>query len=86
VPRRTQFPWYYLILGLAAIGLISRLVHSPTSFIIPVLVIGLVWYFYKAPPRWFIRRVSPSRPRASKKPPKKKRKKHRFQVINGNKK
>ena len=86
MPRRTRFPWHYLILGLAFIGLISKFIISPTSLIIPILVIGLIYYFYKSPPRWFIRLVSPSYHRAYKTPPKKKRKKHRFHVINGNKK
>ena len=85
MPRR-NFPWHYLILGLAVIGLISRFIQNPISLIIPVLVIGLIYYFYKFPPRWFIRLVIPSYRHAYKTPKKKKRKKHRFHVIKGNKK
>lgn len=88
MPRRTYFPWHYLILGLAAIGLVSQMIKSPTTLILIVVVIGVIYYFYKSPPRWLMRLGNPSyyQPPKPRKPVKKKRKKNPFHVINGNKK
>lgn len=43
----------YVIIGLIAIGLLSRIARNPSAAIIPILVFGGVFLLYKYPPhRW----------------------------------
>ncbi|MBA4494958.1 hypothetical protein ACFO25_01780 [Paenactinomyces guangxiensis] len=83
--------WHYLILALVAVGFFTELIRSPFSIIVPLLIIGTIYYLYKFPPRWLLQITSSSRPVVRRtnhlskgKPETKKRR--RFRVINGNKK
>jgi len=81
--------WQYAILGLVALGFLVQLFQSPMSILIPLIIIGLVYYLYKFPPRWLLRLSSSSRPFSFSqrhKQKKSKRKKRPFRVIDGNKK
>ncbi|SEN23759.1 hypothetical protein [Lihuaxuella thermophila] len=86
----TSKGWHYLLISLVAIGFFVELFRSPLSIIIPLLIIGIVYYLYKFPPRWLLRMGSVSRPafpRNNKSKSKTSKKKRRpFRVIDGNKK
>jgi hypothetical protein len=82
--------WHYLILSFVVIGFITQLINDPISIILPLCIIGLVYYLYKFPPRWLLRMSSSSRPvtfrkKVNKEQPSKK-KRRPFRVIQGNKK
>ncbi|MFS1512144.1 hypothetical protein VQL36_06885 [Chengkuizengella sp. SCS-71B] len=74
---------FYVILGLIAIGIVSSAFTNPGSFVIPLLVFGLVFYLYKFPPKKYRNRKYEKVVKFQKK--QKKRRKHRFKVIDGNK-
>lgn len=67
----------YVVLALLGIGLIAQFVKNPGAMIIPVVVLGVVFYLYKFPPR----RFGPSGKRVNIKP----KRRTSFKVIQGNK-
>ncbi|MEX2415854.1 MAG: hypothetical protein WD424_06900 [Paenibacillaceae bacterium] len=71
----------YIIFGLIAIGILTRI----QSFWIPLLIFGIVFYLYKFPPKQFQRGQRNSSRRSSGSP-KTNTKKSMFRVIKGNKK
>lgn len=82
--RRRHSVIAYLIFGLAAIGILSKLLASPSTMLIPLLVLGGVFLLYKFPPRGVRfrgtrpgRRTDVHRSKASRKAA--------FRVIRGNK-
>ncbi|NDI34158.1 hypothetical protein [Chengkuizengella sediminis] len=76
---------FYVILGLIVIGIVSSAFTNPGSFIIPLLVFGLVFYLYKFPPKRYRNRKYENVVKLQKEQKRKKRKKHKFKVIDGNK-
>lgn len=40
----------YIVLALAAVGVFYQLLRNPSTMIIPVVVLGLIFLFYKFPP------------------------------------
>ncbi|MBD1373215.1 hypothetical protein IC620_12740 [Hazenella sp. IB182357] len=88
---RFSRPWHYVILILIAIGFITQLFRSPFSILIPLLLIGIVIYFYKHPPSWMVRYTSTNYRNPSPNAKTKARKRHtdtnkrNFRVIDGKK-
>ncbi|WP_166239126.1 hypothetical protein [Paenibacillus turpanensis] len=41
----------YIIAGLIVIGVLELFLRNPSGMLIPLLVFGLVFYFYKNPPK-----------------------------------
>ncbi|MGA9174550.1 MAG: hypothetical protein WBZ33_11330 [Thermoactinomyces sp.] len=79
--------WHYIILGLAGLGFLVQLIQAPFSILLPVIIIALIYFLFKTPPRWLLKFTSPHSPIVKKTKNKKARKKKRpFQVIDGNKK
>jgi hypothetical protein len=84
--------WHFLILALIVIGIIVQFVRAPQTILIPLIIVGIVFYLYKRPPIWLQKmafrgsRPSIAPPQPSKRSPNKKKKRYRFRVINGNKK
>ncbi|MDP5275685.1 hypothetical protein [Chengkuizengella axinellae] len=77
---------FYVILGLIVIGFLGSAFTNPKSFIIPLLVFGLVFYLYKFPPRRYRNNHNYKNvAKIQKKQQRKKRRKHKFKVIDGNK-
>lgn len=83
----TKKGWHWIVVGLIVIGLIVQLISSPLSIIIPIVLIGVVYYLYKRPPSWLQRLAyrSCSKNFYAHKPTKKKQQ-YRFRVIDGKKK
>jgi hypothetical protein len=77
--RRKQPILTYVVFGLIAIGILSGLFTSPSSFLIPVIIFGAVFLLYKYPPNTW--KKSSGYGTRFKKPPK--RKNATFRVING---
>ena len=48
--RRRSTMFAYIIFGLIAIGLLANLLTRPSTMLIPLLVLGIVFYLYKFPP------------------------------------
>ncbi|SHE46095.1 hypothetical protein SAMN05444392_101560 [Seinonella peptonophila] len=88
----TQKGWHFLVLALFAIGFIVELIQHPISIILPLVLIGVIYYLYKFPPAWLIRLSTRTdrrfiHPRSQpQKAINKRAKKHSFRVINGKKK
>lgn len=82
--------WHFTILILIMIGLIVQLVTSPGSILIPLVILGIVYYLYKRPPMWLQRMAFHGNPPYSKHQAKSrkqsKKKTYRFRVIDGKKK
>lgn len=72
----------YLIFGLVAVGILSKLFSSPTTMLVPLLVLGGVFLLYKYPPRGMRHRSTRSNHRTHRS---KTSKKAAFRVIRGNK-
>ncbi|MBU7317127.1 MULTISPECIES: hypothetical protein [Paenibacillus] len=71
----------YVIFGLIAIGILASVLSNPGTFIIPILVFGVIFFLYKFPPnRW----RQPKRPSSSRFQ-KGKRRNATFRVIQGSK-
>lgn len=79
----------YVIFGLIAVGILSRLFHSPQGFIIPIAVFGIVFLLYKFPPKRYRRGSSSVRsqrnPADKSKPRTKGKRNNPFRVIEGHK-
>ncbi|MDQ0417429.1 hypothetical protein J2Z48_001602 [Croceifilum oryzae] len=71
-----------IILGLIAIGIMSALRESFWNVVGWIGFIGIIFYLYKKPPIW-LQRISGHIPATS---TKRKKKSHRFKVIDGSKK
>lgn len=82
--------WHWIIVTLILIGIVVQLIQSPLTLIIPVVIIGIVYYLYKKPPRWLQRLAFSRNPKApfhvQSKYQAPKKKKYRFRVIDGKKK
>ncbi|MFD1422227.1 hypothetical protein [Laceyella sacchari] len=78
--------WHYLVLAFVLFGAVIEFIQQPSRLLLPALVIGIVIYLYKFPPRWLLRLGSMRSPLASKqaKTHPRKRKKYPFRVIEGN--
>lgn len=76
------------ILSLAAIGLLIQFITSPLSIILPIIIIGLIYYLYKWPPVWLQRLAYRNRSSFNIFPRTVDKKKNRypFRVIDGKKK
>lgn len=71
----------YVIFGLIAIGILASILSNPGTFMIPILVFGVIFFLYKFPPnRW----RQPKRPSSSRFQ-KGKRRNATFRVIQGSK-
>ncbi len=71
----------YVIFGLIAIGILASILSNPGTFMIPILVFGVIFFLYKFPPnRW----RQPKRP-SSARFQKGKRRNATFRVIPGSK-
>lgn len=79
---------HVLILSLAAIGLLIQFITSPLSIILPIVMIGLIYYLYKWPPAWLQRFAYRNRSSLNIYPRTVDKKKNRypFRVIDGKKK
>ncbi|WP_131847184.1 hypothetical protein [Baia soyae] len=71
-----------IILGLVAIGIMSALRESFWNVVGLIGFIGIICYLYKKPPIW-LQRISGHIPATS---TKRKKRSHRFRVIDGSKK
>lgn len=71
----------WMVLFFLLIGIGNRLLISPMSILVPLVIAGIVYYLYKYPPGWLCR-LSGSH--FSKKQTNKKRK-NPFKVISGKK-
>jgi hypothetical protein len=50
---RKQQIWFYVFVGLAAVGILNMMRINPMGVILPVVVIGVIFLLYKYPPsRW----------------------------------
>jgi uncharacterized membrane protein len=74
-----------VVLGLIVIGLIRNIVHSPSSYLIPLLVFAIIFLLYKFPPNGLIRRGSSKTSYTYQNKTKEKKKPSPFRVIQGNK-
>lgn len=74
----------YAIFGLAAVGIIANLFDRPATMLIPLLVLGIIFYLYKFPPRRGRRRYNGMRTERQASA-RKTSKKAKFRVIRGNK-
>jgi hypothetical protein len=54
--------WRFTIFALIGVGLLSVLRDQPGGIIFPLLLVGIIYFLYKHPPRWLMRFVFPSRP------------------------
>jgi uncharacterized protein YpmB len=51
--KQRQQLWFYVFVGLAAIGILNAITVNPMGVILPVVVIGAIFLLYKYPPsRW----------------------------------
>jgi hypothetical protein len=83
---RKRFPLSTkLILGLIVIGLISSIIKSPSSYMIPLLVFGAIFLLYKYPPNQIIRKGTSKTSYTYQNKSKEKKKPSPFRVIQGNK-
>ncbi|MCP3773294.1 hypothetical protein NLX71_08180 [Paenibacillus sp. MZ04-78.2] len=71
----------YVIFGLIAIGILASVLSNPGTFIIPILVFGVIFFLYKFPPSRWRQPKQPSSSRFQKG----KRRNATFRVIQGNK-
>lgn len=79
--------WHWMILGLIIIGIVVQFVSSPLSILLPIIIVGIVYYLYKRPPIW-LQRLAYRNHRHIFYPRPAKKNKHRypFRVIDGKKK
>lgn len=83
--------WHWIVVSLVFIGIVVQLIESPLTLIIPVVIIGIVYYLYKKPPYW-LQRLAFSRNTKipfhvqTKQHQAPKKRKYRFRVIDGKKK
>lgn len=84
----TRKGWHWVILSLIAIGLFAQFISSPLSIIIPIILIGMMYYLYKRPPVWLQRLAYRDRTQTiyRQKQTKKKKNQYPFRVIDGKKK
>ncbi|MFC7440941.1 hypothetical protein [Laceyella putida] len=81
--------WHVVVLAFVLFGAVIELMQHPEQLLLPIIIVGIVFYLYKFPPRWLLRLGSFSSPLATKRqanPKPKKRKKYPFRVIEGNNK
>jgi hypothetical protein len=43
-------PWYYVLFAFILVGIVFQLFNQPEQMIIPVVIFGAVFLFYKFPP------------------------------------
>ncbi len=67
----------YLVLALLCVGFISQFIKNPGAMIIPVAVLGVVFYLYKFPPRSFGQNRKDIQPKS--------KRRTNLKVIQGNK-
>ncbi|MEX2461983.1 MAG: hypothetical protein WD469_11955 [Paenibacillaceae bacterium] len=82
--RRFSIPTQ-LILGLIVIGLLSSIIRSPSSYLIPLFIFAAIFILYKYPPNRFIHRGSSKTTYTYQNKPREKKKPSPFRVIQGNK-
>lgn len=74
----------YIIFGLIAIGILSSFINRPSAMLIPIVVLGVVFYLYKFPPTRRSQKPRPGAGRGKQRNTKSPRK-STFRVIRGNK-
>jgi hypothetical protein len=82
--RRFSIP-AKLILGLIVIGLFSSIIHSPSSYLIPLFVFAAIYILYKYPPNGLIRKGRSKTSYTYQNKTREKKKPSPFRVIQGNK-
>jgi hypothetical protein len=82
--RRFSIPTL-LILGLIAIGLLRSIIHSFSSYLIPLLIFAAIFILYKYPPNRLIRKGSSRTTYTYQNKTREKKKPSPFRVIQGNK-
>lgn len=60
--------WRYTIFVLIGVGLLSVFSQKPGGILFPLLLVGIIYFLYKRPPRWLMRLVYPSRPHPPRRP------------------
>ncbi|MDB5056229.1 MAG: hypothetical protein JWM44_4279 [Bacilli bacterium] len=75
----------YIILALIAIGLLAKIISSPSSYIIPIVVFGIIFALYKFPPKRYDRGGANQSSYSYQGKPREKKKPTPFRVIQGNK-
>jgi len=76
----------YIIFTLITIGIFSSIIHSINSYLIPIIVFGLIFLLYKFPPnQWRGMHKKGKTTYTFKAKPNKKKKHSPFRVIDGNK-
>jgi hypothetical protein len=87
--RRRYSAFTIILLVLIGIGILTRLLTRPEAFLLPVVVLGIIFLLYKFPPhRWKSMNLSTSaKPKHyGYKQDSKAKRKNKFKVIQGNKK
>lgn len=86
--RRLSLP-DYIVYGLLALGILSRFMHNPAPFVIPILVFGIIFLLYTFPPDRFRKKgsvhVRNSGAASRKREQERQRRKSNFRVIYGTK-
>jgi hypothetical protein len=82
--RRFTLP-AYIIFALIVIGLFASIIHSPSSYLIPILVFGIIILLYKFPPKSLNRSRSAKTSYSFQGKTRDKKKPSPFRVIQGNK-
>jgi hypothetical protein len=76
----------YIIFALIAIGVLARLLASPGTLLIPVIVFGVVFLLYKFPPARIKRQFHTAFSGKEKTGPRRNTRTAKFRVIKGSKK
>jgi hypothetical protein len=82
--RRFSLP-AYIIFALIVLGLFASIIHSPASYLIPILVFGIIILLYKFPPKSLDRSRSGKTTFTFQGKTKDKKNSSPFRVIQGNK-
>lgn len=74
-----------VLLGLIAIGLLRSIIHSFSSYLIPLLIFAAIFILYKYPPNRLVRKGSSKTTYSYQNKQREKKKPSPFRVIQGNK-
>lgn len=74
-----------LILGLIILGLLGSIIHSPSSYLIPLFIFAAIFILYKYPPNRLISKGSSKTTYTYQNKTREKKKPSPFRVIQGNK-
>ena len=60
--------WRYTVYALIGVGVLHVFGQKPGAILFPLLLVGIIYFLYKHPPRWLMRFTHPTRPYPSGKP------------------